>query len=851
MSDEIVPATSRRSARLSSVRQSNHQYEAPTDSLDTADPSKDIGSDDGGDDINMNEANLKPTEQDTTHDDDAQEDWVVHSRLRPPKYASQPASTSLGRPIIKRRTYKFIKRVCRPRKTSKMRTEWLEILQQTDEELRRLVCCASRKCFTVQNLSFLREKMLQYLNASLSDRKRALASMATSDGEFVFDGHIVCGQFLRKAFRFSLEVQASARRIPSTGTNGLSPDVISSLHSMTSERTRSSSSCRQSSDSEGGSSHSLSMDSVLTFIDRIVDDTADRMPDNGELHLPFFRKEEVYNIFKLEFKKLYPSREVPSQSYFLSTWKKNRFKVKVRQDTRFTKCTTCERLRSAKADAIRRGLPTDHIKKEQSEHNDFIAMERREYVRKAELAMLRPSKFLSIVVDGADQSAYSLPHFVTKVKDGRGQGLKVHLIGVLQHLSLNHLRLYTMTDDHQTGANHIVECVHRFINDAARDGPLPKTLFVQLDNCVRENKNQYLLSYLEALIRWYVFDCVEIGFLPIGHTHCDVDQAFSSTSERLKYHDAITLPDLQHIVSSCYNDKTTVSSLKQVVNWSGLCDATRCNNNINLITQYRYFRFNRSKTVDGKGNVSSVCYVRSSCTEDWRPLESDNKPGITSILKFVPNLSQTPPEKVECPQGLEEFENRIDSERSRIVSEVKMRSLTSLKKEVFRAKTLAFHWNLSSVIETSSSRQSDTKDTELEDSRTHDTHASSSSDYTYDIGSFVAVNTGISGQGQGFWIGKIIDISRGRCRKIMSVSVHWYESYGSTNVYIGRYRPNYREGKHDSKKNNPWTDNISTSTILVSFPRLTSDKRLPAAVSTHLREHFSSKLTQNERTNHQ
>jgi len=204
------------------------------------------------------------------------------------------------------------------------------------------------------------------------------------------------------------------------------------------------------------------------------------------------------------------------------------FQMKVWKQSRFTKCSTCERLRYAMADAVRKGIPTYSLKTEHASYLDFITMERREYLLKAELAMIRPSKYLSFVVDGADQSASALPHFITKVKGSNGDGLKVHLIAVLQHLTVNQLSLYTMTNDHDKGSNHIVECIHRFINNVARDGQLPRYLFVQLDNCIRENKNHYLLAYLDALVRWNVFDCIEVGFLPEGHTHCDVDQSFSS-----------------------------------------------------------------------------------------------------------------------------------------------------------------------------------------------------------------------------------------------------------------------------------------------------------------------------------
>lgn len=43
--------------------------------------------------------------------------------------------------------------------------------------------------------------------------------------------------------------------------------------------------------------------------------------------------------------------------------------------------------------------------------------------------------------------------------------LKAKLVGVLEHGMKNTLRLFEMTEDHETGANHIVEPVNRFLID--------------------------------------------------------------------------------------------------------------------------------------------------------------------------------------------------------------------------------------------------------------------------------------------------------------------------------------------------------------------------------------------------
>ena len=62
-----------------------------------------------------------------------------------------------------------------------------------------------------------------------------------------------------------------------------------------------------------------------------------------------------------------------------------------------------------------------------------------------------------------------------------------------------------------------------------------------MDNCARENKNRYVFGYLGLLVQRKVFKEVILSFLPVGHTHEDIDQMFSKFSAYLKGHDAITI----------------------------------------------------------------------------------------------------------------------------------------------------------------------------------------------------------------------------------------------------------------------------------------------------------------------
>jgi hypothetical protein len=53
--------------------------------------------------------------------------------------------------------------------------------------------------------------------------------------------------------------------------------------------------------------------------------------------------------------------------------------------------------------------------------------------------------------------------------------------------------------------------------------PLPRRLYLQLDNSPKDNKNQFLFGFLSFLTTQKVFEEIQLGFLLVGHTHEDID----------------------------------------------------------------------------------------------------------------------------------------------------------------------------------------------------------------------------------------------------------------------------------------------------------------------------------------
>ena len=91
--------------------------------------------------------------------------------------------------------------------------------------------------------------------------------------------------------------------------------------------------------------------------------------------------------------------------------------------------------------------------------------------------------------------------------------------------------------------------------------PFPKHLVLQIDNLAKDNQNQTKLAFCSDLVARGIFETVTIGFLMKGHTHEDIDAAFSKVSFRTKGKDVGTLPQLMAEVWECMQEMHMVSSL--------------------------------------------------------------------------------------------------------------------------------------------------------------------------------------------------------------------------------------------------------------------------------------------------
>ncbi|KAL3688687.1 hypothetical protein R1sor_014996 [Riccia sorocarpa] len=148
-----------------------------------------------------------------------------------------------------------------------------------------------------------------------------------------------------------------------------------------------------------------------------------------------------------------------------------------------------------------------------------------------------------------------------------------------------------------------------------QDAILPPTLYLQLDNTVRENKNNILFAYLAMLLEKKVFTKIKLGFLLVGHTHDFVDQMFSRFSQALRRENAFTMSRLRSVIENSYDPKHVTTILTQTWNFKHFIETEpKLFRTLNDIIQNQQYKF----------KVASALEVRVWCKQfstdnTWEP----------------------------------------------------------------------------------------------------------------------------------------------------------------------------------------------------------------------------------------
>lgn len=122
-----------------------------------------------------------------------------------------------------------------------------------------------------------------------------------------------------------------------------------------------------------------------------------------------------------------------------------------------------------------------------------------------------------------------------------------------------------------------------------------------------------MFAYIDSLQLWKIYNEIEEGFLPIGHTQKDIDQAFSRTSNLLGSENTVTLSDFNGVLRKTFSDAAKLIRMKKIINWSGLREQSKALNKMKPFSQLRFFRFCRA--FNNVRAFITQCQVKSICDE--------------------------------------------------------------------------------------------------------------------------------------------------------------------------------------------------------------------------------------------
>ena len=721
--------------------------------------------------------------------------------------------------INKKRKYTYRVRKKGVAEKSRLSLRRIQEAKESTGPFRSGLTCCNADCLNSVNETFALGQRRMLLTMSRVERKQWMNDRYDSENNcFKFSGIVACYRFFRVGFGISVDLLTSVKN---TECAPASADPRQCRRFV-----RNRSACI-----------------VEAFLSVLARRLGDFLPNEKKdvVTIPLYTKKAVYlkfvDYFDAKLKQNWNCKP-PSMSYFMSIWKKRCPQVRARKRSGFQKCAVCTLYRDRVREHLDNGLVLDELRGMFSDHIRMVMAERDAYAMRQILAEDDPHRFLSIIVDGADQKNYGIPHFVEASKSDRGHQLKVKIIAAMQHMKRGerHLHLFAMTDEFATGANHIIEVIHRFFQGKKKThGKLPPILFIQLDNCTRENKNRFLFAYLELLVAMGVFKEIQASFLPIGHTHADIDQSFSAISSHLRQNDAVTMDDLLFELRQCYKKRVTTSELLRVANFSSLCERSRCLRSMTgaKFSRFRFFKFTSDLEFERNDYYRVCCFVKIQQSAEWEPFTGNAK----GFLTRLPNLARTPPTTTTVAPNLTEVTKCFEAVEERIRDARKMESLRNLRDRIYTRRVDPFHWDLSDSFETMGAyiRNSETQAVATEqESLDEELDAVLRDDADYLPGEFLAVKP-VDTQVP-FWIAKLRSVDGvdmyGRAKTLI---IRWYQAgEGESDAFLAKYTPALRQGQNG--RSTIFEDSINVATVLLKFEKLTTGGKLHSNTGKRLRE---------------
>ena len=212
-------------------------------------------------------------------------------------------------------------------------------------------------------------------------------------------------------------------------------------------------------------------------------------------------------------------------------------------------CVECDRL-STMCKNVKTESDRNYAEKRKRAHMLEIRQKYLLCCENKELSKRFPEDYLYLSFDDIDQSKIKSPYNLQNTKDISGMlRLNNHCTGMIvtngKLFGDRTVLAYLNNNQFQQDSNKTVSILFDvliFVQEKLEK--LPKRLFVETDNCSRDLKNQFVLSFYWILVDIGIFEEIIVSHMPVGHTHGEVDQAFSIFASHLKKQELPTFETL-------------------------------------------------------------------------------------------------------------------------------------------------------------------------------------------------------------------------------------------------------------------------------------------------------------------
>ena len=323
----------------------------------------------------------------------------------------------------------------------------------------------------------------------------------------------------------------------------------------------------------GGSKRNLMRDNgmAMAWLRGVAKRLGQYIPNAKEIRLPFAKKKQVFDYYVSEMR----LRGITPIKYstFITRWNQDSECCKIKMCKKkgsFAQCNTCADF-AVELGKCKNAASAKDVKERWNLHVDRVMKCRQIYYDHRDQAFAQPDKVLCLIADIMDQAKTNLPHFKRMKKSWSNKWwLKQCLMGVKVHGHRMDHYIANPRVGTGGGSNFTIECISRTLrklseeNYANSGGKLPPKLYMQLDNCAGDNKNYAILAFCNFLVDQGVFEQVEVGFLPVGHTHEDIDQGFSVLSRHLRQVDCLSLSSFVREDKAAFNNPLEIPNVEVV-----------------------------------------------------------------------------------------------------------------------------------------------------------------------------------------------------------------------------------------------------------------------------------------------